>query len=222
MVWRVGFLLSVGFHLLLFLFLFRGGAIPTSPFSAAGPRAMDDRAAEGAMVALQMGGAPDRDRPPPTPVPSDDVPPEPPEEEVPDATPEVEDADPPIPETGVGERGSERDQDRASGSAGLPAGPGAGDAGTADGGLNRITPPTPQGLFVPDLGSGVRGVNVRVWVFVNAEGRVVADSTRLEPPTRDRRVNTRLRDEAARWRFRPARQGAVAVASWFFYDVSVP
>ena len=222
-VWRVGLLVSTGLHLLLFLFLLRGGAVPTSPFSAAGPKAMDDRAAEGVMVALQFaGGSPDRDRPPPVPVPTDEIPPDPPEQEVRDATPDVADDDPTVPQVGAGELGNDAARDPSAGAAGLPTGSGAGDAGTAEEGLNRLTPPTPQGLFIPDLGSGIRGVELRVWVFVNADGQVVPDSTRLEPPTRDRRLNTRLVDEAARWRFRPARQGAVAVPSWFFYDVSLP
>lgn len=222
-IWQRGLLISLGFHLLLFLFLFRGGSVPASPFAAAGPRALDDQAAEGVMVALQMaGGAPDRDQPPPALVPAEEEPVDPPEEEVPEATPEVDDADPDVSEPGVGDQGTDDEPEPVTGDPGVPTGTGAGDGGTTDEGEARFTPPQPQGLFVPTLDTRLRGIEVRVWVFVSPEGRVLPDSTRLEPPTSDRRFNTRLMEEAAQWRFRPARDAGAPVASWFYYDLSTP
>ena len=222
-VWRWGLMASVGIHLLLFLLLLRGGSFPTSPFSAAGPRALDDQAAEGAMVALQLaGGSPDRDRPPPTLIEAEEVPPDPPEEEVPDATPEVEDAEPDVPQPGVGDQGVDDEPQTATGDPGLPTGTGSGDGGTSDAGLTRFLPPQPQGVFVPTLDTRLRRIEVRVWVFVSEQGRVLPDSTRLEPPTSDRRFNTRLIQEAAQWRFRPARDAGTPVAAWFYYDISTP
>jgi hypothetical protein len=222
-VWLRGLAMSVVVHLLLLLFLARGGSFPTSPFSAAGPRALDDQAAEGAMVALQLaGGSPDRDRPPPTLLPAEEEPPEPPEEEVPDATPEVDDVTPDVPQPGVGDQGVDNEPQPTAGDPGTATGTGSGDGGTADEGLTRFIPPQPQGLFVPTLDTRLRGIEVRIWVFVSEQGRVLADSTRLEPPTSDRRFNTRLMQEAAQWRFRPARDAGAPIAAWFYYDLSTP
>ena len=61
---------------------------------------------------------------------------------------------------------------------------------------------------------------IKVWVFVDAQGKVVADSTRLEPPTRNRDLNRQLIQEAAEWVFRPARKEGQAVASWFPFEIS--
>jgi hypothetical protein len=58
-----------------------------------------------------------------------------------------------------------------------------------------------------------------VWVFVDERGRVVSDSTRLEPPTSDRDFNQRLIHSAAEWTFRPALRGGNLVASWFPYTL---
>ena len=59
------------------------------------------------------------------------------------------------------------------------------------------------------------------WVFVDERGRVVADSTRLNPPAKDRGFNERLIREASEWVFRPATQAGQAVASWFPYQISM-
>jgi hypothetical protein len=50
---------------------------------------------------------------------------------------------------------------------------------------------------------------------------VVADSTRLDPPTRDRGFNRQLIREAAEWVFRPAIDQGRPVASWFPYRISM-
>jgi hypothetical protein len=52
-------------------------------------------------------------------------------------------------------------------------------------------------------------------------GRVVADSTRLDPPTRDGDFNKRLVREAAEWIFRPAVREGKPVSSWFPYRIKM-
>ncbi len=96
-IWRSAFVISLGLHLLLFL-LWPSSWGPESPFSAAGPRALDDRAAEGAMQAVSLSSAPpDEAQPPPVPVVTLD-PPDPVEVEIePDALPDVEITPPDIP-----------------------------------------------------------------------------------------------------------------------------
>ena len=50
-------------------------------------------------------------------------------------------------------------------------------------------------------------------------GRVIADSTRLDPPTTSRNLNRQLIREASEWMFRPAVQEGQAVASWYPYRI---
>jgi hypothetical protein len=221
-VWRIGLLVSVVLHLLL-LFVGPPASSPESPFAAAGPRAADDRAAQGTVVALQMSSAPpDAAIPPPEEV-FVEVEVEPPEiEPEPDATPEVAPDPPDLPEPGTGTtQGSDPDPDPTSGDTGTTTGTGQGDGGTTDEGRFRLVPPAPRGLIIPPTNNRLRGQEVQVWVFVSEEGRVVADSTRLEPPTADRRFNEQIIREAAQWVFQPARQDGRAVASWFPYTISM-
>jgi hypothetical protein len=217
-VWRIGILLSVLFHLLL-LFIGPPDVGPESPFAAAGPRADDDRAADGSVIAFQTSSAPpDAVIPPPEPI-FVEVEIEPPEVE-PDATPEVMPDPPEVPLPGTGTtQGTGTNPD--PGDPGLPTGAGQGDGGTTDEGRFRIVPATPRGLIIPPTNSRLRGQQIQVWVFVNEEGRVVADSIRLEPPTSDRRFNDQIRTEAAQWVFQPARQDGQPVASWFPYTISM-
>lgn len=74
---------------------------------------------------------------------------------------------------------------------------------------------------MPPANDKLKGREVEVWVFVDERGRVVPDSTRLEPPTSDRDFNRRLIREASQWVFEPARQGGKPVASWFPYTISM-
>ena len=104
---------------------------------------------------------------------------------------------------------------------GLETGTGLGDGGTAEEGFFRLQPPSPRGMIIPPTNRELRGTTVQVWVFVNEQGRVVADSTRLEPPTRDRDFNNQLIREAAEWVFRPAVKEGEAVASWYPYTISM-
>lgn len=100
-----------------------------------------------------------------------------------------------------------------------PPGLDLGDHGTGDGGESDIVGPTPRGLIIPIEHKALRGVTLDVWVFVDAAGGVVADSTRLDPPTRDRKLNRQLIREASEWSFRPAARAGVPLAAWYRYTV---
>ena len=204
-IWRTGLLVSALAHLLIFL-VWRGNVIPPSPFAAAGPRAGDNRAAAGSLQAMNLR------TPPPVPV----VPPL-----VPIPT-EVEIEPVEVEEEVQLDPASILGDDPGLGDApGLETGTGRGDGGNADQGLHRLEPASPRGMIIPPANRDLRGTEVQVWVFVDEVGRVVADSTRLEPPTRDRDFNRRLIREAGEWVFRPARQEGRAVASWFPYRISM-
>jgi hypothetical protein len=193
------------FHLLVF-FAWRGNVIPQSPFAAAGPRSGDMRAAAGGMQSLTIH------TPPPEPI----IPPPDPiavELEVEpiefDETVELDLA------SVLGEKPGELE------GPGLETGDGRGDGGNAEEGLFRLQPATPRGMIIPPTNRDLRGTEVQVWVFVDASGQVVPDSTRLDPPTRDRGFNRQLIREAAEWVFRPAIDQGRPVASWFPYRISM-
>jgi len=208
-IWRMGILISVMFHLLLFIG-WKGTVIPPSPFSASGPKAGDSRAAGGSMHAMNLSIP--ASRPlirPPAPLAVQVV-----LEQV------VIEADPsPDRNAVLGERPGDG-TGTGSGSADGP-GPGRGGGGNADEGEYRLEPPTPRGLIIPPANKSLKGTTVEVWVFVNAEGKVVPDSTRLNPPTKDRGFNQRIVREAAEWVFRPATRAGQPVASWFPYQISM-
>jgi hypothetical protein len=206
-LFRTALLLSLLFHVLLLAF-WKVVPIPPSPFSAAGPRAGDFRAAPGGggMQAMNLAV------PPPRPI----IPPR-----VPLISLELED---PV------EFDMEPEIDLAALTGGAPGrdvgpgiegGTGRGDGGTAAEGFYRMVPPSPRGMIIPPTNSKLRGKSVEVWVFVNERGRVVADSTRLNPPTSDRGFNRRLIDEAAEWVFNPAMMQGKPVAAWFPYTISM-
>jgi hypothetical protein len=182
--------------------------IPASPYAAAGPRAAGPMAAPGSgMQALNL------DVPPPTVI----VPPRVPLITI-DLTdsldlnpaPAMDFSALPGLARGMGE-----------GLPGLPGGRGRGDGGTGGAGLFRMVPPSPRGMIIPPTNARLRGSQVEVWVFVDAAGRVVPDSTRLNPPTSDRGFNRRLIEEAAEWVFNPALQAGQPVAAWFPYKISM-
>ena len=204
-VWRTGLLLSVLVHLFIFLG-WRGPVIPMSPFAAAGPRAGDNRAARGSMQALNMSVPPSRPiiRPPRPLAVSVEIEPV-----------EFEDSETLDPSSVLGDAPGDDE------GPGLETGTGEGDGGTAEEGLYRLQPPSPRGMIIPPANENLKGTTVEVWVFVDERGRVVPDSTRLNPPTRDRGFNQRLIREAAEWVFRPAVQGGKPVASWFPYQISM-
>lgn len=205
-IWRTGILVSVLVHLVL-LIAWRGTVIPPSPLAAAGPRTGDDRAAPGTLQAMNVRTPTTIPRiPPPVLVPTEIVL----DSVVIDVPDEMATFDP---ASVLG------DQPGLDGLPGLPGGTGTGDGGNAEAGRFRLEPASPRGMIIPPANRDLRGTEVQVWVFVDEAGQVVADSTRLDPPTRDRDFNRRLIREASEWVFRPARQDGQAVASWFPYRI---
>jgi len=204
-IWRTALLVSLALHLLVFI-AWRGSVIPASPFAAAGPRAGDNRAAPGSMRAMNLATPPSRPiiRPPAPLAVAIDV--EPVQFDMePEISPSSVIGDAP----GIGE------------GPGLADGKGKGDGGNAEEGLFRLNPPQPRGMIIPPANKSLKGTTVEVWVFVNDQGKVVPDSTRLNPPTSDKGFNQRLIREASEWVFRPATRGGKAVASWFPYQISM-
>ena len=203
--WRNGLITSVLLHLIIFLG-WNGQVIPDSPFAAAGPRAGDNRAAAGSLQALNVRTPPSQPIiQPPTPLAvAVEVEPVEWEDEV--------DYDP------ASVLGEKPGLDEGPG---LESGTGEGDGGNAEEGFYRLQPATPRGMIIPPTNRSLRGTEVQVWVFVDEGGRVVPDSTRLDPPTRDRGFNRRLIEEAAEWVFRPAVQEGRPVASWFPYRIAM-
>jgi hypothetical protein len=214
---RWALLASVLVHLLVLL-LFRGRIVlPESPYAAAGERRGDARAAAGGgtqVVALQFYTPP--------PVVQERVPIPTPVVEVRVAEPALQSLEVkvsvPALRDGTGNVG--QGQGRAAGE-GVAEGRGQGDGGTADAGLFRVLPPSPRGLILPpsDRPGKVRGKEVAVWVFVTVQGRVVADSTRVDPTSGDSKFDARLMDQAAEWVFSPAKRNGQPVAEWFRYVV---
>lgn len=204
--WRRALLVSLLFHIVVFA-LWRTDGPLMSPFAAAGPRAGDNRAAGGSMQAMSIRIPPPRPIVPPRiPLPTV-TPVEPVEFE-----PQLEDVMADV----LGDRPGD-----SPGPPGIEGGEGRGDGGTAEEGLFRLVPPSPRGMIMPPANDKLKGREVEVWVFVDERGRVVPDSTRLEPPTSDGDFNRRLIREASQWVFEPARQGGKPVASWFPYTISM-
>jgi hypothetical protein len=204
-LFRASLAISLVVHVVAFLF-WKTVPLPTSPFSAAGPRAGDSRAAGAGMQALNLQVPPSRPLiPPRVPLISLDL-----TEPVEINFEEVLD-----PSSLFGERPGTTE------GAGIEGGEGRGDGGTAAEGLFSLVPPSPRGMIIPPTNRRLRGSQVEVWVFVDEAGRVVPDSTRLNPPTSDRGFNRRLIEEAAEWVFNPAMRAGTPVAAWFPYTISM-
>jgi hypothetical protein len=205
-LYRNALTLSLLLHLFLFFF-WKTVPIPPSPFSAAGPRAGDFLAAGGGMQAMNLEVPPTRPIvPPPVPIITPDI-----------VDPVLFDPEPQVDVSQMMAEGA----GRAPGPPGLEGGRGRGDGGTAAEGRFRLVPPTPRGMIIPPTNRNLRGSEVEVWVFVNSQGTVVADSTRLNPPTRDRGFNRQLIQEASEWVFNPALRDGQPVAAWFPYTISM-
>ncbi len=213
--WATGLLVSVLLHVAVFVG-WRGSVLPPSPFAAAGPRANSPRAAGGgSMHAMNLSFPTYRPITSPPPPLSVEVEVEQVViEEEPLLDPRTVLAARPGEGTGTGGAGT------GTGGAVGP-GTGRGDGGNAAEGRYRLQPPVPRGMIIPPSNRSLKGTTVEVWVFVDENGRVVPDSTRLNPPTRDRGFNQRLVREAAEWVFRPAIQAGKPVASWFPYQISM-
>ncbi len=214
-VWWSAFLVSVAVHAVIFLFGPRG-SIPLSSSAAAGPDRGDFRAAGGEMQVLPLSSAP------PAPIRRPALPIVDVEVAVPElstAQPDAEVLDLPT----ISDLGAGATQGRAASdvTAGIPGATGAGNAGTSRQGTTRVIPPSPRGIILPPTNESLRGREVEVWVFVDEAGRVVPDSTRLQPPTPDDRFNEQLLGEAAQWVFEPARQNGTPVAAWFPYTIGM-
>lgn len=206
-IFRNALLVSLVAHLVLFLG-WKSVSIPPSPFAAAGPRAGDSRAAPGGGGIQTLNLA----IPPPRPI----VPPRVPLVSLEEIEPVDLNLEPQVDVAAlIGEApGLEEGP-------GLEGGTGRGDGGTAAEGRFRIVPPSPRGMIIPPTNSSLRGRQVEVWVFVDTAGRVVPDSTRLNPPTSDRGFNRRLIQEAAEWVFNPATREGIPVSAWFPYTISM-
>lgn len=218
---RIGLVVAVVAHLLLLL-LFRSTRIPPMPGSAAGPSTGDVRAAAGGgsgleMVEVRLQSEPRKEvEEVPTPVPVEVVvAPEVPEVAIEEPAPAVTPT-----REGRGGAGEGGEQGTRTGT-GSRSGQGEGGGGSGDEGESGAPMPTPRGMILPpsDRPRSVRGMELTVWVFVDEGGRVVPDSTRLDPPTPDRRYNDRLRRSAAEWVFEPARRAGRAVAAWYPYQI---
>ena len=196
-IWRYALLGSALLHLLVLLL---GGdrSMSFSPGVAAGPEAGDDRAAAGGLQVMAMTAPP----PPPIERPIIPVPVDIELDPVEFSIEQAFDA-----AAVLGER-------PGFGEVGIDTGDGAGNGGTDPEG--RDPTPAPRGMILPvDTPRNLRGFELKVWVFVNERGVVVADSTWLDPPSRDRRYNQRVLSEAAEWSFNPAVRDGVPVAAWF-------
>lgn len=193
-MWRIALVASLLFHLLVLLV---GGRrpLPRSPLAAAGPNAGDMRAARGGLQAMNIRVPPPRPIiPPPAPVLTQI-----------EVDPVEFDAEAEFDLAAVlGEKPGD-------GPPGLD-GDGEGDGGDATEGLSSVILPRPRGVIIPPDHKDLK--EVTVWVFVNVEGRVVADSIRLEPRTGNRGLDRELVNEAAQWRFYPASRGGQPVAAW--------
>lgn len=204
-VYRNALLISLVLHLVL-AFSWKRTPVPVSPFSAAGPRAGDDRAAAGGMQALNLA----------VPAPRPIVPPRVPLITLDDVEPVEISLEPEVDLAALIGGGPGMDE-----GPGIEGGTGRGDGGTGETGLFSLIPPSPRGMIIPPSSRSLRGRQVQVWVFVNAVGRVVPDSTHLDPPTSDRGFNRRLIQEAAEWVFNPATREGQPVSAWFPYTISM-
>ncbi|MGH7458834.1 MAG: hypothetical protein ACREKN_07125 [Longimicrobiaceae bacterium] len=203
---RVGYLLAILFHALLFLW-FRSVDLPEpSLTSARGPAAGDVRAGGGGgmqQVTFRVA-RPEEEQEDPEPEPEVTE-----QERV--APPEPSRADRGL----LGEEagsGSGEGEGEASGEGEEGGGGGEGEEGTL---------PVPRGMILPPQGypGSVRGQEITVWVFVDVRGRVVPDSTRLDPPTPDRGYNRKLVSRAAAWSFDPATRRGRPVAAWYPFEI---
>lgn len=201
-LWRAALLASLLLHLLVLL---AGGrrTLPT-PSAAAGPKAGDSRAARGGMQAMNISVPPPRlIVPPPVPVVT----------EIDLAELEFDSE----PQFDLAALLGERPGDAPPGLDGI----GEGDGGDAAEGVGGVIGAKPRGMIPPPDHDDLKGSEVTIWVFVSENGTVVGDSTWLEPPTRNRKLNQQIIREAAQWLFYPATRRGQPISAWFSYTVSM-
>lgn len=220
----IGLFIALLIHAALLVSL-RTSDLPPMTLSAAGPQAGDYRAAAGGgggmeavQIRVQEEQAPSEEViPEPVPVPEIEIEiePVPQPEPAPSQVPQVA-----ITAPGQGTAGQGAGEGETEGP-GLADGRGHGGGGTDAEGASGMIAPRPRGLFLPPQGvpSDAKGREITVYVFVTDQGRVVPDSTRIHPATRDARFNRRLRDQASEWVFEPARRGGRTVSAWFQYGL---
>jgi len=224
-IWRWSILASLLLHILVLLLFRSARPIPPSPFAAAGPRNGDARAAAGGGMQIIAMNEQQEAQPPTVvteavpvavPVPVREVEPKP---EIRIAKPKpILTATP----TRIEGRAAAGEGQGAAVGPGTETGTGRGDGGTGEEGLFRLVPPSPRAVILPpsDRPGDVRGKEIDVWVFVNANGRVNPDSTRLDPRTTgNRRFDARLKNQAAEWVFEPGRKGGQPISVWFMYTL---
>lgn len=204
---RIGIVASLLLHVVVLL-VFHDERIPPSSLAAAGPDADGEIAAAGGSletVTLRITEPQPIPRPPePVFVPEIDVAVEPRPE------PEVEPVDLAALTPGTGQPAETPGSGDATGE---------GDAGTSDAGRFRVVPPNPRGMILPpEPPRGSRSRSFTVYVFVDARGRVVADSTRLIPSSGNRRWDRGVIERASEWIFDPARRDGREVAEWWSYE----
>ena len=200
-IWRNALLGSILFHVLVFVVSGRR-TVPTLDEAAAGPNAADLRAARGGVETMRIAFPPPRPLTPPAiPIPVEI---------------EVEPVD----------LDAEVDFDLAAllGEPDLPGPPGlvgdgGGDGGSGSEGLGGFRVARHRATVLPPDDDELKKAPVTVWVFVDESGRVVADSTYLDPPTRSKKLNRQLIKEAADWRFYPATQDGKPVSAWATYTI---
>lgn len=209
-----GMTISIVGHALLFI-VFSSRPLPVPPFAAAGERMGDSRAAAGGGMETVQLSTPTRVPESPTPIPTPT--PALTDAELPD--PELSEED--VPAIALADQLATPGADGPGEGPGLTEGVGAGDGGTEAEGRFRVVPPRPKGMILPpsDRPDAVRGKEVEVWVYVTATGRVVPDSTRLNPPTGHRSFDRRLREHASSWVFEAARRDGRPVGEWFRYTI---
>jgi hypothetical protein len=83
------------------------------------------------------------------------------------------------------------------------------------------TPPLPRGIVIPQFNKELDVEEIEVGVFVDKEGRVVADSTRIVSPVNSISFSSQLIEQAAEWIFDPATKAGKAVSGWFFYTIKM-
>ncbi len=98
-------------------------------------------------------------------------------------------------------------------SPGVGSGEGTGSGSGTGAGTEDYTPPVPL-YVVPqwEAPDRVRGLEVTVRVFVDAEGGI--GIVELDPPTPDNGFNREIVRQVRRWEYRPARREGASVEGW--------
>lgn len=212
-LWRRALLVSALLHVLPFL-IWGGRGPDVDPGSALERPGAPGAGASGAAIrAVAL-----RSAPPPAPrrlpAPSLEMELPDPVEFEPNPPPELDAPAPELPEYG---RGASTGADPLDGgNAGAPGEAGVGDGGGGGDGGQRPprVGPSPRRL-VPPRHPDLRENPLTIRVFVDATGRVVPDSTRLDPPTSDEELNEELMREASGWTFEPGREEGAPIATWW-------